>query len=91
VDHLAVVERGQGWLAIAGAPFWGAAETSQESKLSSSKGRLDAEGALLVKQLVGLKAIVEASEKAVEQIALGCSMSITGQPPPIVMRSSTGG
>jgi len=59
--------------------------------MSSSKGRLDAEGTLLVKQLVGLKAVVEASDKAVEQIALSCSMSITGQPPPSVMSSSTGG
>ena len=59
--------------------------------MSSGKGSLGAECLLLIKELVGLEAVVQAAEKAAEQIALGCSMSITGQPPPVVVNSSTGG
>jgi hypothetical protein len=41
--------------------------------------------------LAGLKAVVEAAEESVEQIALCGSMSIAGETPTVVVRSSTGG
>jgi hypothetical protein len=41
--------------------------------------------------LAGLKAVVEATQKAVEQVALSGSMSITGESATVVMSSSTDG
>ena len=59
--------------------------------MSSGDCIRDWEGHGLGVCLTSLKAVVEAAKEPVEEIALCSSMSIAGETPTVVVRSSTGG
>jgi hypothetical protein len=59
--------------------------------LSSGDRIGDWKGHCLGVCLAGLKAVVQAAKESVKQVALRGSMSIAGETPTVVVRSSTGG
>ena len=56
--------------------------------MSSGKSGHRPKCSLLSVELVGLQAVVEATQKPVEEVALSSSMSIAGQPPPVIVSST---
>jgi hypothetical protein len=69
-------------------------KTSHAVKLSSggflSLGARRWEGDVFVVGLVGVEAVVQAAEQAVEQVALGCGVSVAGVAAPVVVGSGAG-